>query len=181
MAAASHFGTSLWEADTKQRPSLRRLLPQKEIFSSVYALRADDGKVLWRLPVNEGKLAITSWLAVEQGVVYAGADLGNADGSTFALRSSDGSLLWAHNGEGQSDWAVVGQGAIYITASSGVVYALQERDGKKLWRYTSGGSVFGPPVLDGARLYVGDDNGVISVLDAGNGSLRAHYTLITGS
>jgi outer membrane protein assembly factor BamB len=149
--------------------------------SSLYALRASNGMVLWHYQTPSDKNNGMDVLAVAGGLVYIDITVGSSKTSISALRASDGSLLWTHAGDAPSDWAVVGQGVVYITSNSGVVYALQARDGKELWRYAVSGNVYSSPVLDGSTLHIGADNGVIYTLDASNGSLRWHYVTHTGS
>jgi outer membrane protein assembly factor BamB len=150
--------------------------------SSLYALRASNGTVLWRYETPANQNNGMGVLAVAGGLVYIDTTVASSKATISALRASDGSLLWTHAGNAPfDDWAVVGQGATYILSSSGVVYALQAQDGKELWRYAISGKVYSSPVLDGSTLFIGADNGVIYALDAGNGSLRWHYVTPTGS
>ena len=150
--------------------------------SSLYALRASNGTVLWHYKTPGDKNNGLGVLAVAEGLVYIDTTVGPSKTSISALRASDGSLLWTHASDAPfDDWAVVGQGVTYIPSSSGVVYALQSRDGKELWRYAISGKVYSSPVLDGSTLFIGADNGVIYALDASNGSLRWHYVTHTGS
>src|SRR6266566_98930 len=159
----------------------------------VYALRASSGTLLWRYTtegyvysptVANGVVYVSLMagsLAVAEGLVYIDTTVGSKT-DISALRASDGSRLWTHAGNAPfDDWAVVGQGVVYIPSSSGVVYALQARDGKELWRYAISGKVYNAPVLDGSTLFIGVDTGVIYALDAGKGSLRWHYVTPTGS
>ncbi len=149
--------------------------------SSLYALRASNGTVLWHYQTTGDKNNGMGMLAVAEGLVYIDTTVGSKT-DISALRASDGSRLWTHAGNAPfDDWAVVGQGVVYIPSSSGVVYALQAHDGKELWRYAISGKVYNAPVLDGSTLFIGVDNGVVYALDVGNGSLRWHYVTTTGS
>lgn len=144
--------------------------------SSLYALRASNGTVLWHYQTPGDKNNGIDVLAVAGGLIYIDTIVGQSKTSISALRASDGSPLWTHVGNAPfEDWAVVGQGVAYIPSSSGVVYALQARDGKELWHYAISGKVYNVPVLDGSTLFIGADTGVIYALDASNGSLRWHY------
>lgn len=149
--------------------------------SSLYALRASNGTVLWHYHTPGDKNTGMGVLAVAGGLIYIDTTADPNKNSISALRASNGSLLWTHASDAPSNWAVVGQGVTYITLSSGVVSALQARDGKELWRYAISGNVYSSPVLDGSTLFIGAGNGVIYALDATNGSLRWHYVTHTGS
>ena len=144
--------------------------------SSLYALQASNGTVLWHYETPGNQNNGMDVLAVAGGLVYIDTTVGSGQTSISALRASDGSLLWTRAGDAPfDDWAVVGQGVAYIPSSSGVVSALQVRNGKKLWRYTISGKIYSSPVLDGSTLFIGTDTGVIYALDASAGSLRWHY------
>ena len=152
--------------------------------STLYALRASNGTVLWHYQTPGDKNNGIGILAAIGGMIYIDTTADQSKDMIAALRASDGSLLWMHASDAPPTipvWTVIQQGIIYITSDSGAVFALQSSDGKELWRYTIGGSVFSSPVLDGSTLYVGADNGVIYALNASNGSLRWQYVTNTSS
>ncbi len=150
--------------------------------SSLYALRASNGTVLWHYETPGNKNNGMGVLAVAGGMVYIDTAIGSSKTTISALRASDGSLLWTHAGDGSlEDWAIVGQGIIYLPSNPGEVYALQARDGKELWHYAISGNVYSSPVLNGSTLFIGADNGVIYALNASNGSLLWHYVTQSGS
>ena len=87
------IGSLLW--NTFQNVPVMQTIPQKQGLSSVYAIRASDGRILWHYTLNNGKNSWASWLSVEHGVVYTSA---NSDitgvqglGDIYALQSSNGS------------------------------------------------------------------------------------------
>ena len=176
--ASTHTGGYALRVTT----SIDRKVPFKQGGpSSLYALRASNGTVLWHYQPSDSKNTGVGVLAVAEGLVYIDTTTGQSKTSLAALRANNGSLLWTHASDTPFDEIVVGQGVIYIASSSGVVYALQARDGKELWRYTVSGNVYSSPVLDGSTLFIGGDNGVIYALNAANGFLNWHYVTHTGS
>lgn len=69
--------------------------------------------------------------------------------------------------------AVVTGGVAYIGNYKGEIYALDMRNGKVIWRYRpSGGKMASSPAVVGDELVVHGMDGVVRVLDRGNGRLR---------
>lgn len=164
-------------------------VPHKEGVSTLYAIRASDGVMLWHLTMNNGKNAFVSWLAVEEGVIYASVmDVSTSDTSTghlYALRSTTGSVLWHYDDKNTSpSGAVLSNGVIYAGAYSqdrnDVVYALRARDGSLLWRHGMGLPVYNVPVLNGTTIYVGTADGSVYALQANNGAVKWHRAAEAG-
>ena len=173
------IGSLLWE-----NFQAVQTIPHKEGVSTLYAIRASDGTMLWHFTMNSGKNGIVGWLSVEAGVVYASVmDASKPDTSTghlYALRSTTGSVLWHHDDKNTSpSGAVLSNGVIYASAYSqdrnDVVYALRARDGSLLWRHAMGLPVYNAPVLNGATVYVGTADGSVYALRADNGAVKWHH------
>ena len=84
-------------------------------------------------------------------------------------------LLWRHTASAAKNnpaSAVYGKGLVYF-ASGGVAYALDAADGTTRWQYPADGKPqanFGAtPTLDGTGLYLADDTGQVTRLDAATG------------
>jgi len=159
-------------------------IPHKEGVSTLYAIRASDGAMLWHFTMNKGKNGMVGWLSVEEGVVYASVmDASTPDtsaGHLYALRSTTGSVLWHYDDKNTSpSGAVLSNGVIYASAYSqdrnDVVYALRARDGSLLWRHSMGQPVYNAPVLDGTTVYVGTADGSLYALRADNGAVKWHH------
>jgi eukaryotic-like serine/threonine-protein kinase len=174
-AQAMTFGNLLWN-DLQTVPTR----PLKEGRSSVYAVRASDGAVLWHFDLNKGENSWVSWLSTEHGVIYVGSnDVASTSGShVYALRGSDGSLLWEDEISASSSSAIVANGVIYLGTAldqaAGAVYALRASDGSSLWSYPLNGAAFNGPILVDTTLYVSTSNETIFALRAENGSLAWH-------
>ena len=159
-------------------------IPHKEGVSTLYAIRASDGAMLWHLTMNNGKNGFVGWLAVEEGVIYASvmdsSTPNSSMGHIYALQSATGAVLWHYDDKNTSpSGAVLANGVIYASAysqdSNDVVYALRARDGSLLWRRAMGQSVYNAPVLDGTTVYVGTADGSVYALRAANGAVRWHH------
>jgi outer membrane protein assembly factor BamB len=185
LQGATVLGALLW--NTFQNVPAVQTLPDKQGLSSIYAIRASDGTVLWHYTLNNGKNSWASWLSVENGIVYASAV--NAEGTSgtgdmYALQSSNGSVLWHDTLQASPSGALLANGVIYLSTSgnsgNGVVYAVRVHDGSLLWNYPIAGSMSYAPVLDGNVIYVGASNGMAYALRAGNGGVVWHYLTRTG-
>ncbi|MDQ6660421.1 MAG: PQQ-binding-like beta-propeller repeat protein [Chloroflexota bacterium] len=104
--------------------------PQEDIF--IYALRADDGSLLWKQQIgsNTGAGDPTT-PAVTHDAVYVGAD----DGFLYALRTDDDTPLWSYKTGGTLlSSPIVANRVVYVGANDGYVYALRASDGVLLWQ-----------------------------------------------
>lgn len=180
LQGTTDIGALLWNAF--QSVPAAQTLPQKEGISSIYAVRASDGAILWHYAMNNGGYSWASWLSVEHGVVYA-SDTMPTNGTTgagdiYALQSSNGSVLWHDKLNTSPSGALLANGFIYLSTSdsySGAVYAVRTSDGSLLWNYPIAGSMYAAPILDGNVLYLGAANSIVYALRAANGVLLWHY------
>jgi len=96
--ASTHTGGyALQIATSKITAPINRTIPFKqEGPSSLYALRASDGAVLWHYQAPGDKNNGVGLLAVAGGLVYIDTTAGPSKNTISALRASDGSLLWSY-------------------------------------------------------------------------------------
>ncbi|MDP6524785.1 MAG: PQQ-binding-like beta-propeller repeat protein [Kiritimatiellia bacterium] len=67
---------------------------------------------------------------------------------------------------------VSGGGKVYVAAKDEhTVYALDSVSGREVWRYTAGGRIDSPPVIDGSRILFGCADGYAYCLRAKDGAL----------
>jgi outer membrane protein assembly factor BamB len=64
--------------------------------------------------------------------------------------------------------AVVGQGSVYIPDYAGFLHCLDAETGEARWVHDTFASVWGSPLLVGGRVYLGDEDGDVVALRAGN-------------
>jgi len=126
----------------------------------VYALRADDGGLLWRFATSDHPVS----------PVLAGDLLyvGSADNTLYALHAATGERIWTYPASGdQITWRVAAaSGAVYAGSLDGHVYALNAADGTKLWSYATGGPVNSSLQVSGGVVYAGSDDGTLYALRA---------------
>jgi outer membrane protein assembly factor BamB len=185
------IGALLWSngqtTTLKETTPLKATMPLKSGKSTVYAIRASDGTVLWQYAMNNGRDSFAGWLKVENGVVYTSAVVpGNSDNTGYisALQSTDGKVLWQDKIDGSPSGALLTGGVIYAsvdTTNNSAVYALRAHDGTLIWGYPVNGTLFGDPVLVNTTVYIGAGNGMVYALRADNGALVWHYRTYVGS
>jgi outer membrane protein assembly factor BamB len=183
LASIGSLLLNAWQAATNV-PAI----PLKEGASTVYAVRASDGAILWRYPLLNGQDSWTDWFTVANGVVYVSAFSATSQtsaGDVYALQSSNGAVIWHDTLPLNPYNAVLANGIIYLSSSdgnsgSGAVYAIRADDGAYQWSYPISGDVFNAPALAGTILYVGANNGIAYALQAGSGAIMWHFQTDVG-
>jgi outer membrane protein assembly factor BamB len=188
---AMDIGTLLWghgqTATSLKTVPLKATVPLKEGKSTMYAIRAGDGTMLWQYPMNNGGDSFSGWLQVQNGVVYTNVIVpGNNDNTGYiaALQSSDGKVLWQNKVDGSPSGMLLTGGMIYTSveaANVSAVYALRADNGTFVWHYPVNGTLFTDPVLVNTTVYIGAGNGIVYALRADNGALVWHYLTDVGS
>jgi outer membrane protein assembly factor BamB len=147
--------------------------------SSVYAVDATNGQVLWKFATGD---IVHASPAVANGVVY----IGSWDSRFYAIDEETGLEKWhfqagedpiVHNQVGFQSSAAVDGGVVYVGCRDGHVYALDAATGKKRWDYPTAKSwVNGTPAVRDGVVYVGtSDSARFMALDARNGRLRWNF------
>jgi outer membrane protein assembly factor BamB len=176
--ASTHSGGyALQVAASKITAPVNRKMPFKQGGpSSLYALRASDGAVLWHYQAPGDKNNGVGLLAVVGRRVYIDTTVGLSKNNFSALRASDGSLLWSYPTGDFADNVLVTNGVAYLTEADGTVDALRAGDGGFLWRYSTGDSAVNVLVTNGVA-YLTATDGTVDALRAANGVLLWHYTI----
>jgi outer membrane protein assembly factor BamB len=151
------------------------------LYTGAYALDAQDGKMLWRLPMEE------SFGAVVNGVIYA-----YSQGAVYAFDAKDRSLRWSYTLDDTiGNVPTVADGSVYVgdingNGPSGMTpglpdtYALDAATGALRWRYESG-MVGGSAVVANGVVYISGFPCALYALDAARGKLRWRYQADTCS
>lgn len=126
-----------------------RLLPDAQA-TVVAALRASDGRILWKVrdphPLDDltaSNLEATNVLDTGDGNLYVAP----GPNRVIAYRATDGTRLWERTlagDAGRYDNLVTGPGAVYAASASGRLIALRASDGTILWQITQAP----PPSVD---------------------------------
>jgi len=168
-------GTLLWRSTTKGATYLPPMVARGIVYvntnlsdtaSSIYALQATDGKLLWSHLLNEGKNGWITGFGLEHGVLYAGVnDEASPGGQVYALQSQTGRENWRTTSATPPTYGILATGMLYISSATGSADALNIRDGSRLWHHRMAGEIHTPPVLAGDSLYIGASTGVLYAFD----------------
>lgn len=113
--------------------------------ATLFALRANDGKVLWNQNAEGSSQDFVKLMLATPGIAYLNAYHSPA-GQILARRISDGAVLWQYSPPScfPGDGPVL-SGRLYISdicnGEWGETVALQAETGKLLWRFSKGGSI----------------------------------------
>ena len=156
-ATAGALGYTTW------RRYIRQVTGQDPVFpaiSTISALDAGSGRVLWTATLPGGDGAASSSPVESNGVLY----VETSRGAVYALRASSGMQLWHIAGpQGAVPGSpytilspVVANDLVYAGGYQGVV-AYRASDGGMVWRYqtTSQGPFPSSPVLASGVIFVG--------------------------
>jgi outer membrane protein assembly factor BamB len=169
---------------------MKQTIPAKEGLSTVYAVRASDGAILWNYQMSKAYgNNWANWLTLANGTVYVGTYVSQDASYIYALRSSDGSQLWRQaTVQGMSANVFIANGVIYLAsyvndgsvyAGTGALYALRASDGSRLWYHAINWVVNNPPMLVGTTLYVTTAADDIYAFRSSNGSQMWHVYMNT--
>jgi outer membrane protein assembly factor BamB len=147
--------------------------------TSIYALSASSGRVLWKTRLTTSSDGIVAGPVAVSGygeyVVAAGLD-----GHVYALDAATGSVHWNVLAGGGIDHAgpSIYSGIVYVPegasgAEGGGVYlcALQVSDGRLLWRSDIGDDVHVTPAAGQGRVFIGSIDDGVEALDSKTGAL----------
>ncbi|HEX4955529.1 MAG TPA: PQQ-binding-like beta-propeller repeat protein [Thermoanaerobaculia bacterium] len=155
----------------------------------VYAFEAASGKPAWRFDANappdpnapraQGSLIAAPVVVGETVLVGIGRDpeQGASDGRLWAIDATlEGDVTgraarWSFGGEDFSltlSSVAVTDGVVYAPDLAGFVHALDLATGKPLWKHDAFAAIWGSPLVADGKVYVGDEDGDLAILAAGN-------------
>jgi outer membrane protein assembly factor BamB len=144
----------------------------------VVALEASTGKTVWREPRNAQRFSFSTPLLIPKGAsgqqaVSTGADM------AASYDPETGKELWRITFDGFSvvPRPVYGNGMVYLTTGFyGPLLLAVRADGQGdvtathiAWRVSRGVPLISSPLLDGERIYIVNDSGIASCINALNG------------
>lgn len=174
LAAASRDETEPYE---RGRPTLD--IGGRRVFvgssdHGFYAIRAEDGTVLWRFETL-GAVQCEALYDPGEDVVYFGSN----DGALYKARAKDGHLLWRFRTNAEvAARPILSGGTVYVVNANDTVIAIDTRTGKRIWSQhrtpALGMEVAGysGPLLWRDKIYVGFSDGTVTAFDAATGAER---------
>jgi outer membrane protein assembly factor BamB len=128
--------------------------------TSVYALNAFTGELIWKYPHASSLATVTN------GIAY----VTSSSGSLVALKGTDGKVLWQYQGS----LVTVTNRIAYVTSSSDTLVALQAFTGSLIWSYQISSDFLWSPLIVNNSVYLSANDGLYA-LEASHGSLLWHY------
>jgi len=140
----------------------------------LYAVRADDGAVLWRFETL-GAVQCEPLYDPEEDVVYFGSN----DGALYKVRARDGKLLFRFetNAEVARRPVIVGS-TVYAVNANDTVLALNRRTGERRWSQHRAPALgmevagYAGPLVWRGLVYAGFSDGNVTAYDAETGAER---------
>ncbi|HET7274951.1 MAG TPA: PQQ-binding-like beta-propeller repeat protein, partial [Longimicrobiaceae bacterium] len=148
-------GSPLWSTPLGERPfapvvdggvvylGTRGFINNSDVLGAGHAIavRAEDGAVLWRVPIPDAPG--TPW---QGGINRAGAltpelfIVSSTNGSVYGIERQSGRVRWEHRGPGPYESGVAVLNDVAISASlTGEIIGLDANTGVVRWRTTTGG------------------------------------------
>jgi outer membrane protein assembly factor BamB len=157
----------------------------------LYAYSPKDGKLLWKFDLNpkdsiwelggrgtRNNVISTPVFHDNRFYVAVGQDPehGEGPGGFFAVDATmEGDVteeaeVWSRTGEDFNrtiSTAAIHDGVVYISDLSGFLYALDAETGEHLWTHDTFAAVWGSPFVVDGKVYLGDEDGDVVILEAG--------------
>lgn len=132
---------------------------------SIAAYAADDGRVLWELPMWCHSIPSAS---LHEGVLYI-PDAGITAVATSADHEGDRKLWSDKKLKCGNPSPIVCSTGLLVVNSAGVLTCVSTHDQKPLWKKRLGGNFWATPVVAGNRLYALNDAGEVIIVDLSEG------------
>ncbi|MDP6154787.1 MAG: PQQ-binding-like beta-propeller repeat protein [Candidatus Thermoplasmatota archaeon] len=149
---------------------------QKQISpSSLICLKERTGEIIWSVKVSDSKVQLSS-PAVYGGLVA----VGSSDGTLYAFNATSGASRFTFETEnspfGITSSPLFVRDRLVFGGGDGNLYCV-DMQGKKIWSRDTGNTVyFTSPAYKDGNLFIGNDGGNLSCINASDGSLLwAHH------
>lgn len=180
LAVDIESGTEAWRASVDGEVTTSPAVADGVVFlvaedpetgrSRLYALDADDGRVVWTYS-PPGITAGVSSPTIAEGSVYVGF----GDATVRAFDAESGALRWTQPVRApfsQLAGLAFAQGSVFALDFGGGVYRLDGGTGRPAWDYQFPSlASWGSPLVVGGFVYVGLDDGTIAAIDTDSGHL----------
>jgi outer membrane protein assembly factor BamB len=151
----------------------------------VRGYEAVSGKKLWEFDMNpkdsvwpKTRNEVISTPVIHEGIVYIGngqdPEHGEGPGHLYAIDGTKRGditktgLIWHFDKIRRSiSTGALHNGLLYYADFSGFLHCLDAKTGQELWNHDMLAAVWGSPIVIDGKVYLGDEDGDISVLAAG--------------
>ena len=135
----------------------------------IFALRANDGMLLWQAQVGDGGDGKVL-LAVNHDTIFAATE----DGLLTALNTSNGKQKWQYRTNCQYNETLIAQSDALYIAGCNAVSAFHSRIGKLLWHFQTDNVIEQHPLFNDGILYFGSSDHTIYAIRMSDGRLIWH-------
>ena len=175
--------TDCWIVDIPFEDNAVPLVKDGIVYDGTYALRQQDGTVLWRTAIDTQIEGALSLQALVGDTLYA-----NTENYVFAINASNGKVLWRYRPDTLMPigGALVVAGRVLYAGTLGSVdhpeesrfYALDADTGKLRWQYQMGD--YQGAVIHNDSIYISSGDQHLYVLDKNTGKLLWQYKFSNG-
>ncbi len=163
----------------------------------VRGYEAESGKKLWEFDTNpknsvwpKTRNELISTPVIQNNRVYIanGQDPEHGEGDAY-LYAIDGTKrgditesgkVWVHPIRRSISTGALHNGILYYADFSGFLHAIDAETGKEIWKHDMLAAVWGSPMVIDGKVYLGDEDGDVVVLEAGR-QLKVLYETNMGS
>lgn len=132
----------------------------------LYALDAQEGKLLWKY-ATEGGICVAPCI-LEDKVFF-----GSEDCVFYALSRRTGRILWCLPTGGRiRSSALAAYGHVFFGSDDGHLCAVSAESGRVIWKFAAGGPIRCRPLLVMETIVFGSEDGLVYGLDMGSGALK---------
>lgn len=152
-------GNKLWETTIgKKNASFKIAMDDERLYVSnysIYCLNKENGDILW---INETfSQKVNCNIIYDEQHIYCG-ELG---GKVFCLDKFTGKTIWSY---GNEEWITniekIDESRLLVSHCHGWFYILNAKTGELLAKIMANGKLYTSPVIEGNRIYVGDQDDV---------------------
>ena len=140
----------------------------------LYAIRAEDGTVLWRFETL-GFVNCAPFYSRGEDAVYFGSN----DGAIYKVAARDGRLLWRFMTNAEvSRRPILENGLLYVANANDTLLALEPATGKLRWSHHRSPAMgmevagYSGPSFYKGKVYMGFSDGTVAAFDAVTGAER---------
>ena len=140
----------------------------------LYAVRAEDGSVIWRFETL-GVVQCEPLYDPEEDVVYFGSN----DGALYKVRAQNGKMLWRFSTNAEvARKPVIRGGLVYAVNANDTLIAIERKTGERRWSQHRAPALgmevagYSGPLVQKGLVYVGFSDGNVTAYDAETGAER---------
>ncbi len=133
--------------------------------------RVRDGAPMKYATPGDGPSEVVGSPVVHDGLIYVSIGQDPEHGGGVGLLTAltlRGDVRWRYDGLRRSiSTPAVARGMVLAPDYDGVLHAVDAKTGAPLWTHDTGAHIWGSPLVVGSKLYLGNEDGILTVLKVG--------------